>query len=100
MEKQNGIEEQRLIPGELYLFHRTDRSCPADSSLFGVFDREDAEAIYLESSSSDFSHFQMWHQLPEDYRYSRLASRSELRDYIFNLTCFERRRERNARVVF
>ena len=29
-----GLEE--IVPGELYLYHRDDRSCPSESSLWGV----------------------------------------------------------------
>lgn len=35
------------------------------------------------------SRFRLWHRLPNHYRYYRLASRSELRDFIFNLAYYE-----------
>ncbi len=79
--------------GELYLFHRTDERCPPDGSLWGIVDRSDAREIRLESSSSDLLHFRLYHPLPEEYRYCRLATRSELRDYVWNLArteCLQR----------
>ena len=87
--KQQNRFNQSFIPGEVYLFHRTDPECPACSSLYGIFDKETSDAIYLESSSSDLQTFRHWHRLKEDYYYCRLAARSELRDYIFNLACDE-----------
>ena len=88
MKHQNRFN-QFFIPGEVYLFHRTDPECPACGSLYGIFDKETSDAIYLESSSLDLLTFRLWHRLAEDYRYCRLAARSELRDYIFNLACNE-----------
>ena len=75
--------------GELYLFHCTEHSCTSSGCLFGIFDKEVSGIIYLESSSWDLRHFRLWHRLPQCYRYSRLATRSELRDYIFNLAYYE-----------
>ncbi len=87
--KQQNRFNQSFIPGEVYLFHRTDPECPADGSLYGIIDKETSDAIHLESSSSDLQTFRHWYRLAEDYRYCRMASRSELRDYIFNLACDE-----------
>ena len=87
--KQQNRFNQSFIPGEVYLFHCTDPECPACGSLYGIFDKETSDAIYLESSSSDLQTFRHWHRLTDDYRYCRLAARSELRDYIFNLACDE-----------
>lgn len=78
--------------GEVYLFHPTEMLCPADTSLWGLFDRRIGDQIHLESSSLDLCHFRLWHRLPNHYRYHRLASRSEFRDYIFNLAYYECRR--------
>jgi len=88
MKHQNRFN-QSFIPGEVYLFHRTDPDCPADGSLYGIFDKGTSDAIYLESSSLDLEQFRHWHRLAEDYRYCRPATRSELRDFIFNLACDE-----------
>lgn len=78
-----------LLSGALYLFHRSDRRCPAVNSLYGIIDKMSDGIIYLESSSRDLRYFRLWHRLPKHYRYHRRASRSELRDYIFNLACYE-----------
>ena len=90
MKIRNQTDHQAFISGELYLFHPTDRSCSARGSLFGIFDKIADDILYLESSSSDLIHFRLWHRLPSDYRYCRHASRTELRDYIFNLALYER----------
>ena len=75
--------------GELYLFCRAERASSSSGSLFGIFDKEVSGVIYMESSSRDMRHFRLWHRLPRGYRCSRRATRSELRDYIFNLACYE-----------
>ena len=83
-----------LIVGEVYLFHESDPCCPAGSSLWGVFDKRLDGSIYLESSTYDLIRFRKWHVLPRAYRYCRLSTRSELRDYISDLlrceACFIR----------
>lgn len=89
MRRRNLFHTLRLIPGELYVFHRADPTCPAVGSLFGVFSHEDPDAVYLESCSPDMFRFRLECRLPTGYRYCRLATRSELRDYIFNLACHE-----------
>lgn len=90
MKKRNPFpDHQTLLTGELYLFHPIDRNCPAVTSLFGIFDKIADDILYLESSSSDFIHFRLWHRLSDDYCCCRRASRRELRDYIFNLACCE-----------
>lgn len=76
--------------GELYLFYPRDILCPC--RLWGVYDKTKDGVIYLESSSSDLCRFRLWHRLPRGYRCSRRATRSELRDYMFNLACYEYRR--------
>ena len=83
------LQASRCRAGELYLFRRTERAYSASGSLFGIFDKEVSGVIYMESSSSDLCHFRMRHRLPRGYRCSRRATRSELRDYIFNLACYE-----------
>ncbi len=75
--------------GELYLFHKRLPSCPAESSLWGMFDRIESGAVYLESSSLDLYEFRLWHRLSSRYRYCRLATRAELRDYVSALTWYE-----------
>ncbi|MFR9547128.1 MAG: hypothetical protein SNJ29_16360 [Rikenellaceae bacterium] len=75
--------------GDLYLFHRSDPKCPAEESLWGMYDKQCGEVIHLESSSSDLHYFRSWHILSPCYHYVRLATRAELRDYMFNLAWYE-----------
>lgn len=77
--------EFTFVIGELYLFHPTKKYCPSHSSLWGIYDRTEDGIIYLESSTLDLRHFSIWHRLPEEYRYSRRATRLELRDYMYNM---------------
>ena len=78
-----------FIRGELYLYHRSDRRCPSESSLWGVFDRTTDDSIRLESYSQDLSDFHFWLRLPCGYRYARRATRTELRDYTAGLAYYE-----------
>lgn len=90
MKKRNRTDHQAFIPGELYLFHSSNRSCLGTGSLFGVFDKFADSNLYLESSSSDLIHFRLWHRLPDYYCCCRRASHREHRDYFFNLALCER----------
>lgn len=90
MEKQSDPNEA-LTTGELYLFHADDARCPSESSLWGIFDKREDQQIRLESSSRDLCTFHLWQSLPPIYRFSRQATRSELRDYIYNLAVWESR---------
>ena len=90
MKKRNRTDHQAFIPGELYLFHPSDRSCLSTGSLFGVFDKFADSIFYLESSSWDLIHFRLWHRLPDAYCCLRRASHREGRDYFFNLALYER----------
>ena len=83
------LADFEFVSGEIYLFHRSDPDCPRDSSLWGVFDRRIGNTIYLESSTTDYRRFRLWHRLPRTYRYCRLADRNELRDYVSNQTISE-----------
>ena len=78
-----------FIRGELYLYHRSDRRCPSESSLWGVFDRTADDSIRLESCSRNLSDFRFWLRLPAGYRYARRATRTELRDYTAGLAYYE-----------
>ncbi len=79
------LHSRNFIIGELYLFHPTKKYCPSKRSLWGIYDKTEEGIIYLESSSFDLIHFKLWHRLPNEYRYSRRATRRELRDYMYNL---------------
>ena len=83
------IAPGRFVPGELYLFHRSNADCPPSGSLWGLFDRSAAGAIYLESSSRDLHGFRFRHPLPDSYRYFRPATRDEYRDYFYNLGYYD-----------
>ncbi len=85
----NTTKDPRFTIGELYLFNRTSPACPAEESLWGVFDKKEGGTIYLESSSLDLKRFRVWHPLPVGYRYIRLATRAELRDYEMQLSRYE-----------
>ncbi len=87
-----GCRPLHLIDGELYLFHRLSPACPTEESMWGVFHKFEAGTIHLESSSWNLHAFSLWHRLPDGYRYCRLATRAELRDYIAALVHFEIRR--------
>ena len=71
--------------GDLNLFHAYNSHCPASSSLWGFFDKRINGVIYLEHSTLDLRHFRLLHKLPKQYHYYRLATRDELRDYMYSL---------------
>ncbi|MFR9506110.1 MAG: hypothetical protein SNI32_08535 [Rikenellaceae bacterium] len=87
--KTANIETLRLHIGDLYLLHPTNPRCPSVSSLWCIFDKRQNNRIYAESASRDLLTFHLWLPIPTHYRYARRATRSELRDYIFNLSWFE-----------
>ena len=88
MKKQSN-DNLPLIAGELYLFHTESADCPSEESLWGIVDRREGGRVHLESSSRDLRSFQLWQPLMPEYRYCRLATRSELRDYSYNLAWWE-----------
>ena len=75
--------------GELYLFHKSNPCCPWSGSLWGVFDHTRGRQIWLETSSRDLLLFTRTLVLPPEYRFCRQATRSELRDYWYNLGIYE-----------
>ena len=81
---------RRFRAGDVYLFHRYDRRCPSRKSLWGIFDKQIDTSIYLESSSKDLRKFELWHKLSADYKFCRLATRAELRDFMFALALYEK----------
>lgn len=89
MKRRNRTDPQAFISGDLYLFHPADRSCPATGSLWGIYDKTTYGILYLESSSRDLEEFAFWHVLPPSYRYLRLSTRTELRDYMCSLFLYE-----------
>ena len=85
MKKRKRITRYRFHIGELYLFHPNNPRCPAKTSLWGFHNKTTSGIIYLEHSTEDLRYFRLWHRLPQCYRYYRLATRDELRDYMYNL---------------
>ncbi len=83
------FHRQAFVIGDLYLFHPTKKYCPSRSSLWGIYDKIEGGIIYLESSTLDLRHFSKWHYLPDKYRYSRRATRRELRDYMYNMGYYD-----------
>ena len=77
--------------GELYLFHDSDPSCPAEGSLWGMLQEASKERIRLDSSTLDGHLFRLGGDLPTAYRYHRQATRTELRDYMYLLGHYEAR---------
>lgn len=89
------LKQFEFEAGEVYLFHPTDPACPAESSLWGIVSGHTKAGIYLESSSNaELQDFVLYGLLSCDYRYCRLATRSELHDYVYALALCERRRNR------
>ena len=81
-----------FVVGDLYLFHKTDKQCSSSNSLWGIYSSIEDGIIYLESSTLNLRTFRLWHRLPNKYRYSRRATRNELRDYMYNMGRFESKR--------
>lgn len=73
----------RLESGELYLFLPTASST---AGVWGMFERLDRRrGVLLSVCSGDLTHFDLWTPLPSGYTCCRLASRSELQDFMFRL---------------
>lgn len=79
----------RLKEGELYLFHESNPRCPADSSLWGIYEAGEGPHLRLASCTEDMVHFRMDRLLPKDYCYRRRATRGELWDYACGLTAWD-----------
>lgn len=85
--EESGREELRS--GEVYVFSTDEHPDDESEILWGVFDLREHGGIRLESSSRDLKIFELWHELPERFRYYRETSREELKEYIAGLTIFE-----------
>lgn len=83
------VTEMAFRAGEVYVFYRDESPDHNELPLWGMVEQATDNSLLLESSSLNFKHFRMWHTLPEEYRYCRETTRSELRDYIFMLACEE-----------
>ena len=82
--KRMTVKQCNFKVGEVYLFHTDDPRCPDAESLWGLYDKHDGGSIRLESCSTDQKHFSKGWHLPEQYRFCRLSTRGELRDYMAN----------------
>ncbi len=72
--------------GEVYLFSKTDEACDPRTSLWGLFDRRlENGTVMLEAMTTNLSDFESWVALPPDFRYVRLSTRDELRDFAYSL---------------
>ena len=72
--------------GEIYLFRNQH-----NLSIIGVFDKCEDGQIILESATytTCYREFFLNYAIPAEYKYWRRASRSELRDYMYNLGVYE-----------
>jgi len=76
--------------GELYIFSTSEHWAKNDPLLWGIFDEQTPDGrIMLEASTRDFMNFILWKHLPPEYLYCRLATRAELRDFIFNISVWQ-----------
>ena len=82
--KRMTVKHCNFKVGEVYLFHTDNPRCPDTESLWGLYDRHDGGSICLESCSADQKHFSKGRRLPAQYRFCRLSTRGELRDYMAN----------------
>lgn len=78
------IEECRFCEGEVYLFHKSDSHCPADSSLWGTFNRYDEDGVHLEILTTDCAFFRYWRLLPASHRIAIAAWLRAKRSGIFS----------------
>lgn len=88
MQRRNRMRLTDLIADELYLIPPPDPLCPSASSLRGIFDKTIDRSSRSASDSSDLQEFRLWHPLPEEFVFCRRATRSEFRDYVFNLAYY------------
>ncbi len=72
--------------GEVYLFNRTDEACDPKTSLWGLFDKRlENGPVMLEAMTMNLRDFESWVALPSDFKYVRLSTRDELRDFAYLL---------------
>lgn len=79
------VKECRFRAGEVYLFSVADPLCGARGSLWATYDKSCGGEIHLEACTSDRRRFVLWHVLPGAYRYCRMATRDELREYMTDM---------------
>ncbi len=82
----NTIDDFPFRCGDVYLFSKTDESCDPETSLWGLFDKRLADGtVLLEAMTTDLRYFESWVALPPDFKYVRLSTRDELRDFAYRL---------------
>lgn len=79
------IDRMRFRIGEVYLFSPAHRPTDASSCLWGVVNDQLGERLHMEILSYGFSEYCLDCFLPEGFRYARLATRDELRDFVYNV---------------
>ena len=80
------IKNCKFRIGDVYLFHDTDPECQSRTALWGIVDKRSAEGrIHMEVFTPNLKNYRFWTLLPEKYRFCRLATREELRDFSFSL---------------
>lgn len=84
------IDPELMEPGELYLFIRCKGAGAPKELLWGIFARTEKQGeLLLESASHDLRHFVCWQLKPAGFDHFRTSTRSELRDYFYNLALRE-----------
>lgn len=72
--------------GELYLFaHHTE----PHRQLWAILADVERDGVVAESATEDFRSFDRWVRLAPVWRYRRMATRDELRDYSYALALYE-----------
>lgn len=89
MKRHNTIDDFKFKNDEVYLFHTDDPNCPGNSSLWALINEFDGYSLRIESYTTNLRTFTLWRPLPAIYRYCRLASRRELREFISNYAYYE-----------
>lgn len=89
MKKHNTIEGFKFKKGEVYMLHTDNPDCPNDSSLWALISESDEDALRIESCSTNLRTFTLWKPLPTEYKYCRLTTRVELREFISNYAYYE-----------
>ena len=90
------LTQEVLQLGELYLFHPTKPLGPEGESLWGIVGEIEEQCIVLESCTINQRDFGFNQPLSPHFSYARRASRTELRDYAYNLALGDLNRQRQA----
>lgn len=79
------IGRMRFRTAEVYLFSPVRRPVDPCSCLWGVVDCMTQGQIRMEILSYGFSEYLLNCTLPEGFRFARMATRDELRDFVYNI---------------